>query len=88
MSRIRLENTSGSRVGVILCRATVLTPGPGWELLDKLESDSALTGIQSAKEGLADMRKLFEYLEVFGVLDKVRQRLLRGMMATDPSAQL
>ena len=73
MSRTRLENMSDSRVGAILRRETILTPGPGWELLDKLESDSALTGIQSAKEGLADMRKLFEYLEVFGVLDKVRQ---------------
>jgi histidyl-tRNA synthetase len=49
-----------------------LRTGPGWELLDKLESDSALTGIKSAREGLEDMRKLFGYLEVFGVLDKVR----------------
>jgi hypothetical protein len=28
-------------------------------------------GITSAKEGLADMRKLFGYLEVFDVLNKV-----------------
>jgi hypothetical protein len=28
--------------------------------------------VTSAKEGLSDMRKLFTYLEVFGVLDKVR----------------
>lgn len=46
-------------------------PGPGWDVLKKLEDDEKLMGIESAKAGLADMRLLFEYLEVFGVLDKV-----------------
>lgn len=32
-----------------------------------------MTSIKSAKEGLDDMRKLFGYLEVFQVLDKVRR---------------
>ena len=45
--------------------------GPGYELLEKLEKDQALSGVKSAKEGLEDMRKLFEYLEIMGVLDKV-----------------
>ena len=33
-----------------------LTTGAGYELLEKLESDSALMGVASAKQGLADMR--------------------------------
>jgi histidyl-tRNA synthetase len=45
--------------------------GPGWEVLEKLEADVKLTGIASAKTGLADMRLLFEYLDIFGVLSKV-----------------
>ena len=45
--------------------------GPGPELLAKLESDPALMSIQSAKEGLHEMRILFEYLEIMGVLGKV-----------------
>ncbi|NXD32387.1 SYH protein, partial [Spelaeornis formosus] len=55
--------------------------GPGWELLERLESDAALTGVTSAKEGLSDMRKLFTYLEVFGVLDKLSfdMSLARGL---------
>ena len=44
---------------------------PGYKLLEKLESDAALNSVVSAKEGLDDMRKLFSYLEVFGVLEKV-----------------
>jgi histidyl-tRNA synthetase len=47
--------------------------GPGYALLAELESDKELSSIKSAKEGLEDMRRLFEYLEVFGVLDKVRR---------------
>lgn len=58
-----------SQVGLLLRQADML--GPGREVLEKLEGDSDLMGIASAKEGLADMRKLFDYLEVFGVLDKV-----------------
>ena len=46
--------------------------GPGPELLAKLDSDADLMSIKSAKEGLDDMRILFEYLEIMGVLQKVR----------------
>ena len=35
-------------------------------------SDAALMAVPSAKAGLEDMALLFEYLEVYGVLDKVR----------------
>jgi histidyl-tRNA synthetase len=48
------------------------TLGKGWEVLEKLKSDEKLTGVKSAKEGLADMELLFGYLDVMGVLDKVR----------------
>jgi histidyl-tRNA synthetase len=47
--------------------------GQGFELLEKLESDTELNTIASAKAGLKDMRLLFEYLQVYEVLDKVRQ---------------
>jgi histidyl-tRNA synthetase len=50
--------------------------GQGFELLEKLEGDAELNTIASAKAGLKDMRLLFEYLEVYEVLDKVR--LLTG----------
>lgn len=33
--------------------------------------DSALMAVPSAKAGLEDMALLFDYLEVYGVLDKV-----------------
>ena len=34
-------------------------------------SDEALMAVPSAKAGLEDMALLFDYLEVYGVLDKV-----------------
>jgi hypothetical protein len=34
-------------------------------------SDEALMAVPSAKAGLDDMALLFDYLEVYGVLDKV-----------------
>jgi histidyl-tRNA synthetase len=40
--------------------------------LEKLEGDAELNTVASAKAGLKDMRLLFEYLEVYGCLDKVR----------------
>jgi histidyl-tRNA synthetase len=45
--------------------------GQGFELLEKLEGDAELNSIASAKAGLKDMRLLFEYLQVYEVLDKV-----------------
>ncbi|CAD6583373.1 MAG: Cytoplasmic and mitochondrial histidine tRNA synthetase [Tremellales sp. Tagirdzhanova-0007] len=55
--------------------------GPAYDLLAKLEGDKRLSSVPSAKEGLADMRKLFEYLEVLGVLDKMSfdMSLARGL---------
>lgn len=50
-------------------------------MLEKLEGDAELNTIASAKAGLKDMRLLFEYLEVYEVLDKAcagRQFLARG----------
>lgn len=45
--------------------------GPGREVLAKLEADAGLMGVKSAKAGLEDMKLLFDYLEVYGSLDKV-----------------
>ncbi len=47
--------------------------GSGIEVLEKLQGDADLMGVPSAKEGLAEMGLLFGYLEIFGVLDKVRR---------------
>ncbi|PKI82321.1 histidine--tRNA ligase [Malassezia vespertilionis] len=40
------------------------------ELLEKLEADADLTQNQRASEGLADMRLLFDYLDVYGILGR------------------
>ncbi|KAL7414313.1 hypothetical protein BDY24DRAFT_386502 [Mrakia frigida] len=45
--------------------------GNGPALLARLESDAALNGIKTAVEGLADMKLLFQYLEIFGCLDRM-----------------
>lgn len=50
---------------------SLLRSGPGKEVLAKLEADAGLMSVPSAKAGLEDMRLLLEYLEVYGVLDKV-----------------
>jgi histidyl-tRNA synthetase len=41
------------------------------DLVDKLEADEAMAGNEFMKQGMADLRLLFEYLEAFGVLDRV-----------------
>lgn len=50
-------------------------------MLAKLQSDEKLMAVPSAKAGLADMAILFDYLEVFGVLDKMSfdMSLARGL---------
>lgn len=40
-------------------------------MLAKLEADAGLMSVKSAKAGLEDMKLLFDYLEVYGALDKV-----------------
>jgi len=51
------------------------------ELLESLAADAVLSGNESAKKGLDDMKLLFEYLTVFGILDKVSfdMSLARGL---------
>jgi histidyl-tRNA synthetase len=41
------------------------------ELLKTLEGDATLTGNKLAKEGIADMKLLFEYLKAYGIVDRV-----------------
>ncbi|KAG0162739.1 Cytoplasmic and mitochondrial histidine tRNA synthetase [Apophysomyces sp. BC1034] len=43
----------------------------GRDLLDMLLKDEVLTKNKSALEGLKDMEILFDYLEIFGVMDKM-----------------
>jgi histidyl-tRNA synthetase len=50
--------------------------------LEKLEGDAELNTIASAKAGLKDMRLLFEYLQVYDVLDKVSS-CMRVAIRTD-----
>lgn len=51
------------------------------ELLTELSNNSTLTANESAKAGLADMALLFDYLEAFGVVDKISldMSLARGL---------
>ena len=51
------------------------------ELLDKLRTDEALSNNASAKQGTSDMALLFDYLEIFGILDKISldMSLARGL---------
>ncbi|KAI2898497.1 hypothetical protein CBS63078_7613 [Aspergillus niger] len=53
----------------------------GRELLDNLLKDEGLTANESAKAGLEDMGLLMDYLEAFGVLDKISfdMSLARGL---------
>lgn len=55
----------------ISVRSLIKIVGNAREVLSKLESDAGLMGIKSAKAGLEDMKLLFDYLEVYGALDKV-----------------
>lgn len=50
-------------------------------MLAKLEGDEKLNKVVSAREGLIDMRKLFEYLEVLGVLNKVSCYVVKSRSA-------
>jgi len=43
----------------------------GTELAQKLEADAALMANESAKKGVEDMRKLLQFCDVYGCLDKV-----------------
>ena len=51
------------------------------DLLEKLKADATLAGNESAKQGLADMELLLNYLEAFDVLDKISfdMSLARGL---------
>ncbi|WVW80164.1 hypothetical protein I302_102141 [Kwoniella bestiolae CBS 10118] len=55
--------------------------GPGYDVLEKLKSDSELMGIPLAKQGIDDMEILFRYLKVYKVLDKMSfdMSLARGL---------
>lgn len=53
----------------------------GEDLLAKLEANETLVANEAAKKGLSDMRTMFTYLKIFGVLDKISldMSLARGL---------
>lgn len=53
----------------------------GRDLLEKLSSDAKLSANKSATSGMADMSLLFDYLDIFGALDKISfdMSLARGL---------
>lgn len=44
----------------------------GRDLLEKLQKDEKLTQNASASQGLEDMALLYDYMDIFGITDKVR----------------
>ena len=60
-----LDEAAADRIGTYVQRRG------GRELLAELKADAALTQNARAVEGLEDMELLFQYLEVYGVLDRV-----------------
>lgn len=49
-----------------------LVPTGGLDLIEQLLQDPKLSQNKVAKEGLGDMKLLFEYLTLFGITGKVR----------------
>lgn len=60
-----LDEAAADRIGTYVQRRG------GRELLAELKADTALTQNARAVEGLEDMELLFQYLEVYGVLDRI-----------------
>jgi histidyl-tRNA synthetase len=63
-------------------KSTANTSGKGRDVLNKLLADEALNAVPCAKEGLADMAILFDYLEhAYGILDRMSfdMSLARGL---------
>ncbi|WFD27842.1 histidine--tRNA ligase [Malassezia nana] len=60
-----LDEAAADRIGTYVQRHG------GRELLAELKADAALTRNERAVEGLNDMELLFQYLEVYGVLDLI-----------------
>lgn len=52
----------------------------GEELLELLSADNTFTANKLAKEGIADMKLLFEYLKAYGILDRVGNHMLFGQI--------
>ena len=45
----------------------------GMEVLEKIEADEKLGANKSGKDGIADMKLLLKYCELFGGVDEVRR---------------
>ena len=45
--------------------------GKPWELLSKLKSEQVFENHEGGKQTIADMELLFQYLEAFGVIDRI-----------------
>lgn len=46
----------------------------GMEILEKMEADEKLGNNKRGKAGIADMKLLLRYCELFGILDKVSRQ--------------
>ena len=53
-------------------REAQLVPTGGLDLIERLLQDPKLSQNKLAKEGLGDMKLLFEYLTLFGITGQVR----------------
>ena len=60
-----LDGSTADRIG------TYVQQRGGRDLLEKLKQDQELTANARAAEGLADMELLFNYLDVYGVMDRI-----------------
>jgi len=69
-------------------RAAWLLPTGGLDLIERLLQDPKLSQNKLAREGLGDMKLLFEYLTLFGITGKVRRGCCpRGRAAWAPRAR-
>ena len=52
----------------------------GMELVERLTADEALSNNKSAKVALDDMKLLLQYVDLFGITDKVRTSSKRSIL--------
>lgn len=53
----------------------------GMELVERLTADEALSNNKSAKVALDDMKLLLQYVDLFGITDKVRTSSKRSILS-------
>ena len=66
-----MVNGKGLEPSVADAIGKYVTHHGGMEILEKLEADEKLGNSKIGKSGIADMKLLLRYCELFGILDKV-----------------